>query len=194
VRFCPNYDCPYRLAHDRAAEYSGEAEKCSDCGAALADTLVATVKEAQDLGAPVGAPLELSPSPLGVVLPALLIAATVVIFFAMAAVGWFVYLGLGAMGIGMLRHRRYVTPRILPHEHGFVVVVGHERFAYPAARIESVRVGQRELRLGAWKLGTLHDLTLVAGGKSRMFTGFARDDSAPFVDFARALQARSTLR
>jgi len=190
VRFCPNYDCPYRQLHDHAAEYGDGAEKCSDCGAALTDKNAATVKEAQDLGAPVAEPLVLPPSPFGLLWPLFLIAVGIGVCFTRFMR---LYYSGGAivMGVMTLRHRRQNTPRILPHEYGFVMVIGDERIAYPAARLEFVRVDTRKLRFLGVPLGTFHDLTLTAGGKTRTFSGFGQ---APFVDFARSLQARSTLR
>jgi hypothetical protein len=190
VRFCPNYDCPYRQLHDHAAEYGDEAEKCSDCGATLTGTSAATVKEAQDLGAPVAEPLVLPPSPFTLLGPLFLIAAGIGMCFSRFMR---LYYSGGAivMGVMTLRQRRRNTPRILPHEHGFVVVVGDERIPYPAARLEHVRVDARQLRFLGVPLGTFHDLTLTAAGRTRTFSGFGQ---APFVDFARSLQARSTLR
>ena len=190
MRFCPNYDCPYRRLHDHAAEYGDEAEKCSDCGVALSGNGAATVKEAQDLGAPVAEPLVLPPSPLSLLGPLFLIAAGVGMFFSTFMR---LYYSGGAIVLGAtaLRQRRRNTPRILPHEHGFVMVVGDERIAYPAARLEHVRVDERKLRIFGVPVGTFHDLTLTAGGRTRTFSGFGQ---APFVDFARSLQARSTLR
>ena len=37
MKHCPAADCPFALRHKRAAEYTDDAVRCSDCGAALAD-------------------------------------------------------------------------------------------------------------------------------------------------------------
>lgn len=193
LRFCPNYDCPYRQRHGRAAEYSAETERCSDCGASLRGGTAATVKEAADadLGAPIAEPLALRPPPIGFLRPALVITAGILV-----ALFYWLYLGIAviASGAAMLRQWRRHAPRILPHERGFVMVVGDERVAYPSARLESAQVSTRELRWLGVKLGLQHDLMLTSGGKRRLFTGFSGDGSSPWLDFVRALSARSSLR
>jgi hypothetical protein len=190
--YCPNYDCPFRVSHGRAAEYS-DAERCSDCGAGLKSGSALTVKEAEDadLGPPLAEPILLPPSPLASLYPSLIIALGVMV------AGVFIgYLGgaIIAPGLAMLRHQRRVAPRILPHERGFIVVVGDERIVYPSSRLTQAQVSSRELRVAGLKLGYLHDLTLITGTQRRLFTGFSRGETAPFLDFARALSARSSLR
>jgi hypothetical protein len=195
--FCPNYDCPYRERHGRAAEYD-DAEKCSDCGAVLTKGSALTLKEAEaaDLGAPVAEPLLLPPSPLGAFLPWLMVGVAALVSGLQSYWNLYSYFGFSLVigSVGVLRRRRRNAPRILPHERGFLVVAGDQRTAFPAARLTGAQVASRELRVAGLKLGYLHDLTLITGTQRKLFTGFTWGETAPFLDFARALSSRSSLR
>jgi hypothetical protein len=197
-RYCPNYDCSYRRRYRRAAEYSLAAERCSDCGTPLAPGSAPTVKAAGDaeLGAPLSEPMVLHHPPLGLLFPCFCFVAGTfdLLWTGPGSLSWHFGASLLVIGTMMLRQRRRTTPRILPHERGFVVVVGHEHAPIPAARIETAQLTSRELRVAGLKLGTVHQLTLVIGGSPRVLTAFTRGGDGRFAEFARALVARSSLR